>query len=91
MLPTYVAISRTADVTEKAGISLLVSVSETDVQSVGHDFPCSRERRTPQHHDVVPLHKPITLMPVPLALHWNLKMPKNVLVDAGGELIAPTT
>ena len=33
------------------------------------------------------LHKPIRLMQVPPALHWNLKMPTTVTVDDGGNLI----
>ena len=36
---------------------------------------------------VIRLHKPIRLMPIPPALHWNLKMPTNVPVDDGGDLI----
>ena len=74
MLPTDVAIGRTADVNEKAGVSLLVS--ETDVRSVGFDLPCSG---IPHHYDVIRLHKPIRLMSIPPALHWNLKMPTSVL------------
>ena len=85
MLPTDVAIGRTADVNEKAGVSLLVS--ETDVRSVGFDLPCSGDGRIPHHYDVIRLHKPIRLMPIPPALHWNLKMPTNVPVDDGGDLI----
>ena len=85
MLPTNVAIGRTADVNEKAGVSLLVS--ETDVRSVGFDLPCSGDGRIPHHYDVIRLHKPIRLMPIPPALHWNLKMPTNVPVDDGGDLI----
>ena len=73
MLPTDVAIGRTADVNEKAGVSLLVS--ETDVRSVGFDLPCSGDGRIPHHYDVIRLHKPIRLMPIPPALHWNLKLP----------------
>ena len=73
MLPTDVAIGRTANVNEKAGVSLLVS--ETDVRSVGFDLPCSGDGRIPHHYDVVRLHKPIRLMPIPPALHWNLKLP----------------
>ena len=67
MLPTDVAIGRTADVNEKAGVSLLVS--ETDVRSVGFDLPCSGDGRIPHHYDVIRLHKPIRLMPIPPALH----------------------
>ena len=85
MLPTDVAISRTADINEKAGVSLFVS--ETDVQSVGFDLPCNGDGRISHHHDVVRLHKPIRLMLVSPALHWNLKMPTNVPVDDGGDLI----
>ena len=85
MLPTDVAIGRTADINEKAGVSLLVS--ETDVWSVGFDLPCSGDGCIPHHHDVICLHKPIRLMLVPPALHWNLKMPTNVPVNDGGNLI----
>ena len=53
MLPTDVAIGRTADVNEKAGVSLLVS--ETDVRSVGFDLPCSGDGRIPHHYDVIRL------------------------------------
>ena len=35
------------------------------------------------HYDVIRLHKPIRLMPIPPALHWNLKMPTNVPVKDG--------
>ena len=69
---------------QKAGVSLLVS--ETDVRSVGFDLPCSGDGRIPHHYDVIRLHKPIRLMPIPPALHWNLKMPTNVPVDDGGDL-----
>ena len=86
MLPTDVAICRTADVNEQAGVSLLVS--ETDVRSVGFDLPCSGDGRTPHHYDVIRLHKPIRLMPIPPALHWNLKMTTNVPVDDGGDPVA---
>ena len=82
MLPTDVAIGRTADINEMAGVSLLVS--ETNVRSVGFDLPCRGDGRIPHYHG---LHKPIRLMPVPPALHWNLKMPTNVPVDDGGDLI----
>ena len=58
ILPTDVAISRTADINEKAGVSLLVS--ETDVQSVGFDLPCSGNGCIPQHHDVFRPHKLIS-------------------------------
>ena len=85
MLPIDVAIGRTADVNELAGVSLLVS--ETDVRSVGFGLPCSEDGRIPHHYDVIRLHKPIRLMPIPPALHWNLKMPTNVPVDDGGDLM----
>ena len=48
MLPTDVAIGRTADVNEKAGVSLLVS--ETDVLSFGFDLPSSGDGRIPHHY-----------------------------------------
>ena len=80
---------RTADINEKAGVSLLVS--ETDVRSIGFDLPCSGNGRIPHHHDAVRLRTPIScrLMPVPPALHWNLKMPQMFqCMDDGGDLIA---
>ena len=67
MLPTNVAIGKTADINEKAGVSLLVS--ETDVRSVGFDLPCSGDGRIPHHHHVVRLHKPIRLICVVAPLH----------------------
>ena len=73
-----------ADVNEKAGVSLLVS--ETEVRSVGFVLPCSGDGRIPHHYNVIRLHKPIRLMPIPPALHWNLKMPTNVPVDDGSDL-----
>ena len=85
MVPTDVAIGRTADINEKASVSLLVS--ETDVRSVGFDLPCSGDGRIPHHHDVIRLHKPIRLMTVPPVSHWNLKMLTNVRVDDEGNLI----
>ena len=51
MLPTDVAIGRTADVNEKAGVSLLVS--EKDVRSVGFDLPCSGDGRIPHHYLII--------------------------------------
>ena len=41
----------------------------------------------PPYSDVVRLHHPIRMMPVPYALHWNPSMTTNVLVDNGGHLI----
>ena len=61
---------------------LPTSQHETDARSVGFDLPCSGDARIP-HHDVVRLHKPIRLMPVPPAL----EKPTNVPVDDGGDLI----
>ena len=85
MLPTDVAIGRTANINDKSGVSLLAS--ETDVRSVGFDLPCSGSGRIPHHPDAVRLHKPIRLTQVPPAVQWNLKMPTNVPVDDGSELI----
>ena len=82
---TDVAIVRTADINKKTGVSLFVS--ETNIWSVGFHLPCSGDGRGPHHHDVARLHKPIRLIPVPPALHWNLKMPTNIPVDDGGDLI----
>ena len=58
-----------------------------NVWSAGFDLPCSGDGRIPHHYDVIRLHKPIRFMPIPPALHWNLKMPTNVPVDDGGDLI----
>ena len=66
-------------------LSLLVY--EADVRSVGFDLPCSGDDRISHHHDVVRLHKASRSMPVPSALHWNLKMPTNIPVDDGSDLI----
>ena len=66
---------------------VLAFLSLRHIRSVGCDLPCSGDGRIPYYHDVVRLHKPIRLMPVPLALHWNLEMPKNVPVDDVGDLI----
>ena len=79
MLPTDDTIGRTADISKKTGVSL--PVSQTDVRSVGFDLPCSGDGCIPQNKDVVHLHKPIRLMPVPLALHCNIKMPTIVPVN----------
>ena len=59
----------------------------TDVRSVGFDLPCSGDGRILHHCDVIRLHKPIRLLPIPPALYWNQKMPANVPVDDGGDLI----
>ena len=66
---------------------VLAFLSLRHVRSVGFDLPCSDDGRIPYHHDVVRLHKPIRLMPVPPGLHCNLKMLTNVPVDDGGNLI----
>ena len=83
MLPTNVAVDRSL-------ISIwqvLAFLSLRHVQLVGFDLRCSGDGRIPYYHDVVRLHKPIRLMPIPPALHWNLKMPTSVSVDDGGDLI----
>ena len=60
-------------------------VSKRDVRSVGFDFPCSEDGRIPPTSPrCCPSHKPIRLMPVSPAL---LKLPTNVPVDEGGDLI----
>ena len=59
----------------------------TDVRTIGTALPSSREGCIRHHSNVIHLHKPIRMMPVPSALHWNPKMTTNVSVDNGGHLI----
>ena len=79
-----------ADINKKANVCLLIYtcllICETDVRTIGTDLPRSRDGCIP-HSDVVRLHKPIRMMSVPSALHWNPKMSTNVPVDNGGHLI----
>ena len=82
-----VAISRTADINKKTSVCLLMS--ETDVWTIGFDLPGSGDGGIPHHSNVIRLHKPIRMMPVSSALHWNPKMAKNIPVNDGGHLIVP--
>ena len=86
MFPANVAISRTADVNKKTRVCLLIS--ETDVWMIGFDLPGSGDGGIPHHSNVISLHKPIRMTPVPSALHWNPKRTTNVPVDNGRHLIA---
>ena len=74
-----VTISRTADINNKTTVCLFIS--ETDVRTIGTDLPNSRNGCIPHHSDVVCFHKPIWMMLVPSALHWNPKMTTNIPVD----------
>ena len=62
-------------------------ISETDVRTIGNNLPSSKDDCIPHHSNVVRLHKPIMMMPVPSALHWKPKMTTNVPEDNGGHLI----
>ena len=68
-------------------VSVCFLISETDVGTVVVDLPSSRDGCISHHSDVVPLHKPIRMMPVPSALHYTPKMTTNVPVDNRGYLI----
>ena len=85
LFPGNVAISRTADINKETSVCLLIS--ETDVRTIGTDLPSNRNGSILHHSDVVRLHKPIMMMPVPSALHWNPKMTTNVPMDNRGHLI----
>ena len=85
MFLANVAISRTADINKKTSVCLLIS--ETDVWTIGFDLPGSGDGGIPHHSNVIRLHKPIRMMPVPSALHWNPKMATNFPVNDGGYLI----
>ena len=84
MFLANVAISRTADI-KKTSVCLLIFL--TDVWTIGFDVPCSGDGGVPHHSNVIRLHKPIRMMPVPSALHWNPKMATNIPVNDGGHLI----
>ena len=60
------AISRTADINKTTSVCLLIS--ETDVRTIDFDLPCSGDGGIPHHSNVIRLHKPIRMMPVPLVL-----------------------
>ena len=79
------AISRTADINKKTSVCL--PISETDVWTIGFDLPGSGDGGIPHHSNVIRLHKPIRMMPVPSALHWNPKMATNISVNDGCHLI----
>ena len=85
LFPGNVVINRTADINKKTSVCL--PISETDVRTIGTDLPSSKDGCISHHRDVARLHKPIRMMPVPFALHWNPKMTTNVPVDNGGHLI----
>ena len=69
MFLANVAISRTADINKKTSVCL--PISETDVWTIGFDVLGSGDGGIPHHSNVIRLHKPIRMMPVPSALHWN--------------------
>ena len=85
MFLANVAISRTAHINKKTSVCL--PISETDVWTIGFDLPGSGDGGIPHHSNVIRLHKPIRMMPVPSALHWNPKMATNIPVNDGGHLI----
>ena len=85
MFPANVAISRTADINKKTSVCLLIS--ETDVWMIGFNPPGSGDGGIPHHSNVIRLHKPIRMMPVPSALHWNPKMAANIPVNDRVHLI----
>ena len=85
VFPVDVAIGRAADINKKTVARLLIS--ETDVRTVGFDLLSSGNGRILHKHNVVCLHKPIRLMPVPSTRHWNPIIATNVPVDDGGYLI----
>ena len=76
MFLANVAISRTADINKKT--SLCLSISETDVWTIGFDLLGSGDGGIPHHSNVIRLHKPIRTMPVPSALHCNPKMATKI-------------
>ena len=80
-----VAISRTADINKKTSVCL--PISDTDVWTIGFDLPGSGDDGIPHHSNVIRLHKPIRMMPVASALHWNPKIATNISVNDGGHLI----
>ena len=69
MFLANVAISRTADINKKTSVSL--PISETDVRTIGFDLAGSGDGGISHHSNVIRLHKPIRMMPVPSALHCN--------------------
>ena len=85
MFLANVTISRTADINKKTSVCL--PICETDVWMIGFDLPGSGDGGIPHHSNVIRLHNPIRMMPVPSALHWNPKMATNIPVNDGGHLI----
>ena len=85
MFLANVAISRTADINKKTSVCL--PISETDVWTISFDLPSSGDSGIPHHSNVIRFQKPIRMMPVPSALHWNPKMATNVPVNGGCHLI----
>ena len=67
MFLANVAISRTADINRKTSVCLLIS--ETDVWIIGFDLLGSGDGGIPHHSNIIRLHKPIRMMPVPSVLH----------------------
>ena len=63
-----------------------LSLRQMSGRLAGFDLPYSGDGRIPHHYDIISLHMRIRLMPIPPALHWNLKMPTNVPVNDGGDL-----
>ena len=85
MFLANVAINRTADINKKTSVCLLIC--ETDVWTIGFDLLGSGDGGIPHHSNVIHLYKPIRMMSVPSALHWNPKMATNIPVNDGGHLI----
>ena len=85
MFLANVAISRTADINKKTSVCLLIS--ETDVWTIGFDLLGIGDGGIPHHSNVIRLHKPIRMMPIPSALHCNPKMVTNIRVNDGDHLI----
>ena len=70
---------------KKTSVCLLIS--EADVRTIGTDLFSSGDGCIPHHSDAVRFHKPIRMMLVQSALHWNPKLTTNVQVDNGDHLI----
>ena len=81
MFLANVAISRTAD------ISVFLHISESEVWTIGFDLSGSGDGGISHHSNAIHLHKPIRMIAVPSALHWNHKMATNIPVNDGGHLI----
>ena len=72
MFLANVAISRTADINKKTSVCL--PISEADVWTIGFDRFGSGVGGISHRNNVIRLHKPIGMIPVRSALHWNPKM-----------------